>query len=192
MPSEKPVRTIDARSLRALAHPLRVRMLESLRLNGPATSSKLAEEFGENTGTVSWHLRNLAEHGFIEEEVDRGTKRERWWRAVEGTHVLHSSEMRKNPESRAAVDLYLQEMVREVNEKLTTYLAQDWPVEWERSWLLGNWDDLRLTPEQVDALNAELTGVIEKYTSPKGAEPEPGALPVSVQLQTFPRHEGRR
>ncbi|GAA1353976.1 winged helix-turn-helix domain-containing protein [Streptomyces beijiangensis] len=191
MPSEKPVRTIDARSLRALAHPLRVRMLDSLRLDGPATSSRLAEEFGENTGTVSWHLRNLAEHGFIEEDVDRGTKRERWWRAVEGTHVLHTSEMRKDPEARGAVDVYLQELVRESHQKVVAYISHDWSAEWEQAGLLGNWDDLRLTPTQLKALNAELMSVILKHYPPEDAEPAPGSLPVSVQLQSFPRQEGR-
>jgi DNA-binding transcriptional ArsR family regulator len=191
MPSDKPVRTIDARSLRALAHPLRVRMLDSLRLDGPATSSRLAEEFGENTGTVSWHLRNLAEHGFIEEDVDRGTKRERWWRAVEGSHVLHTSEMRKDPEARGAVEIYLQELVREAHQKTLGYISQEWPTPWEKAGLLGNWDDLRLPPEQLRAMNAELMAVIEKYTAPRDAEPAPGSLPVTVQIQSFPRSEGR-
>ncbi|WP_329117029.1 winged helix-turn-helix domain-containing protein [Streptomyces sp. NBC_01465] len=191
MSKDKPVRTIDARSLRALAHPLRVRMLDSLRLDGPATSSRLAAEFGENTGTVSWHLRNLAEHGFIEEDVDRGTKRERWWKAVSSTHVLHSSDMRKDPESRGALEVYLQEMLRELHAKVDAYITEDWSEEWERAGQLGNWDDLRLTPVQLRSLNDELMAAIERYYPPEGTEPEPGSLPVSVQIQAFPRREGR-
>ena len=69
---------LDARSLRGLAHPLRVRMLWMLETDGPATATILADRLGERTGTTSWHLRELASCGFVEEVSDRGNKRERW------------------------------------------------------------------------------------------------------------------
>src|SRR4051794_16627993 len=114
-PSEPgaPVRHIDARSLRGLAHPLRMRMLELLKLDGPATSTRLAERLGENTGTVSWHLRQLAEHGFIEEVVGRGTRRERWWQAVTERRTLNSTEFRHDPDTRGALSVYLHELVQQ-------------------------------------------------------------------------------
>ncbi|AEW92658.1 MULTISPECIES: winged helix-turn-helix domain-containing protein [Streptomycetaceae] len=95
-------RHVDARTLRGLAHPLRIHILEVLKLEGPATSAGLAERLGENTGTLSWHLRHLAAHGFIEEETGRGTRRERWWRAVRSTMVLDSAELRADPAARGA------------------------------------------------------------------------------------------
>ncbi|GAB3498637.1 winged helix-turn-helix domain-containing protein [Amycolatopsis cihanbeyliensis] len=73
---------LDARSLRGLAHPLRVRILGLLRTEGPATSARLAKRLTEDSGNISWHLRRLANTGFITEETDFGTRRERWWRAV--------------------------------------------------------------------------------------------------------------
>src|SRR5262245_48344790 len=79
-PQDRGHRNVDARSLRAIAHPLRVRIMELLWLDGPATATGLGGRLAESSGTVSWHLRNLAEHGFIEEDTERGTKRERWWR----------------------------------------------------------------------------------------------------------------
>ncbi|MEV6791168.1 helix-turn-helix domain-containing protein [Streptomyces sp. NPDC051320] len=189
MSSDKPVRTIDARSLRALAHPLRVRILESLRRDGPATSTRLAREFGENTGTVSWHLRHLAEHGFIEEDAERGTKRERWWRAIDDRQVLHTEQLRKDPTAREAVDVYLQELIQQHFQRVTAYLSQAWPDEWERSGTISNWDDLRLTPDRLKQLNAELMAVIDTYYPSADEPPAPGSLPVSIQIQAFPRRE---
>ena len=63
----KPSRSVTAREVRALAHPLRLRMLECLLDGGPATASMLARELGESSGATSYHLRILAKYGFIEE-----------------------------------------------------------------------------------------------------------------------------
>ena len=69
-------------ALHALAHPLRLRLLGLLRIDGPATASGLAKRVGESSGSTSYHLRQLAVAGFIEEAPELGTKRERWWRAA--------------------------------------------------------------------------------------------------------------
>tara|TARA_R110002124_G_scaffold63350_14_gene173080 strand:+ start:1710 stop:2300 length:591 start_codon:yes stop_codon:yes gene_type:complete len=73
--------TPDPSALKALSHPLRLRMLGLLRVQGPATASGLAALLGLNSGATSYHLRQLALHGFIEEDSERGNQRERWWRA---------------------------------------------------------------------------------------------------------------
>src|SRR4051812_34521811 len=80
-PPEAAVRVTDVRALRALAHPLRNRLLGQLRVNGPATASRLGRAIGESSGSTSYHLRQLAAYGFVEEVEGRGTARERWWRA---------------------------------------------------------------------------------------------------------------
>ncbi|AWS40276.1 helix-turn-helix domain-containing protein [Streptosporangium sp. 'caverna'] len=185
----KSTRRIDARSLRGLAHPLRVRLLELLKLDGPATSTGLSERLGENTGTVSWHLRHLAEHGFIEEETGRGTKRERWWRVVKQQSVLNTVDFRDNPETRGALSVYLHELVNQQFNRVIDYIGEDWGDEWRNVGTLSAWSDLRMTPAQLKTLNEELTAVVERYLPAPGAEPEPGALPIIVQFQSFPRKE---
>lgn len=72
---------VDAATLKAFAHPLRMRMYNHLKDHGAATASMLAEAMGESTGQTSYHLRQLARHGLIEEDAGRGTARERWWEA---------------------------------------------------------------------------------------------------------------
>lgn len=75
-----PRRLDTANELRALAHPLRLDILEQLTLHGPMTASDLGEALDETPANCSWHLRKLAEHGFVEESGD-GHGRRRPWRA---------------------------------------------------------------------------------------------------------------
>ncbi|MCQ8771014.1 ArsR/SmtB family transcription factor [Streptomyces telluris] len=186
-PPAKPPRRMDARSLRGLAHPLRMQIFELLSLDGPATATGLSERLGENTGTVSWHLRHLAEHGFIEEEAGRGTKRERWWRRAGGANELHTADFRDDPDSRGALSVYLHELVHQYFGRVTTYLNEDWDGSWRDAGTVSDWRDLRMTPDQLAALNAELMAVIARHTPAPDTEPSPDALPVVVQLQSFPR-----
>ncbi|MET7933081.1 helix-turn-helix domain-containing protein [Streptomyces sp. NPDC005322] len=185
----KPTRRIDAHSLRGLAHPLRMRIFELLSLDGPATATLLAERLGENTGTVSWHLRHLAEHGFLEEETGRGTKRERWWRRVGVTNELNISDFSDDPDSRGALSVYLRELVRQYFGRVMNYVSEDWDETWRSAGTVCDWRDLRLTPDQLRAMNAELRAVIERHTPDPDTDPAPDALRVVVQLQSFPRRK---
>lgn len=71
----------DARELRAIAHPVRLNILEALMLEGPMTASELGKRLGESPANCSWHLRKLAEHGFVA-EAEGGTGRQRPWKAT--------------------------------------------------------------------------------------------------------------
>lgn len=69
------VQVSDIRTLRALAHPLRNRLLGLLRLEGPSTATLLGARVGESSGWTSYHLRQLATYGFVEEVQGRGAGR---------------------------------------------------------------------------------------------------------------------
>lgn len=185
----RPTRRIDARSLKGLAHPLRVRILELLGLDGPATSSVLAARLGENTGTVSWHLRHLAEHGFIEEEAGRGTKRERWWRRVPLANELNIADFRDDPATSEALTVYLHELLRQYFGRVVAYVDEDWDDEWRSAGTVSDWRDLHLTRDQLGAMNAELMAVVDRYRATSAADRDDAAdaRPVVVQLQSFPR-----
>lgn len=73
---------LDARGMRALAHPVRLAMLKVLREGGPSTATRLAPQVGTSPSVASWHLRHLAEHGLVEDDPDHGSGRSRWWRAA--------------------------------------------------------------------------------------------------------------
>ena len=77
-----PSNSVNSLQLKAIAHPIRIGLLGALRQNGPGTSSTLSALLNVSSGLASYHLRMLAEAELIEEVADRGTARERWWRAA--------------------------------------------------------------------------------------------------------------
>jgi DNA-binding transcriptional ArsR family regulator len=190
---DRETRRLDATGLKALAHPLRVRMLGTLRNDGPATATQLAQRLGESTGTTSWHLRQLAEHGFIEEDPDRGTRRDRWWRARTVYTALDVSDFADRPELLGTIGMYLQAVLEQQFRRAAGFVESS--PSWGQGWLEAvNFSDygLRLDPAGMSALNAELTAVIERFrdTPPAAAADGPGAESVHIQFQTFPRAEG--
>ena len=77
-------RRLEVDALKALAHPLRVRLFSELSSFGPATASALGARLGESSGSTSYHLRQLEKHGFVREDPERGNARDRWWERVPG------------------------------------------------------------------------------------------------------------
>ena len=178
--------TPSAGALKALSHPGRLRMLSLLRMEGPATATTLATRLGLNTGATSYHLRQLAQHGFIEEDGERGNARDRWWRAVhQATRAVPGDA--GDAESRAALDAYLQTVA-----VIETELLQR-AVE-ERGLLPDEWRDasefsdavLRLTPRRARALvDALMTAIHETPEDGEdGADGE--AAEFMLQLHAFP------
>lgn len=130
----KPRKVTSAQELRALAHPLRLRLLEELVVNDPATdtatASELAERVGESPANCSWHLRQLAKFGYIE-EAPGGTGRERRWRAVIEMHDWDTANSR-DPEFLAAADVAQDIVIDHEFQQLRqrrAWLANE-PPEW--------------------------------------------------------------
>jgi DNA-binding transcriptional ArsR family regulator len=188
MSEERDVRRLDARGLKALAHPLRVRMLSTLRNDGPATATQLAQRLGESTGTTSWHLRQLAENGFIEEDPDRGTKRDRWWRARTGTTQMLVRDFADRPELIGTIGLFLQGVLEQNFARAADFIehVEQWSPAWQDSATFSDFT-ARLDAAGLEQLNDELMDVINRYRDRPAAE---GAETVVVQLQSFPRKGG--
>jgi len=190
-PLEPAVQVTDVRALRALAHPLRNRLLGQLRLNGPATASQLGRVVGESSGSTSYHLRQLAAYGFVEEVEGEGTARERWWRA------------RHRMTSWQAADVLAQEGGAEVEDEMTRLQLDQharvltaWRQQKDRldpAWTAAaslNDYAFRLRPDQARALVAQLDAVLSRWMDehPADAGPETGDL-VSVLLDVVPLRE---
>jgi DNA-binding transcriptional ArsR family regulator len=181
---DESVRRLDARGLKALAHPLRVRMLGTLRNDGPATATQLAQRLGESTGTTSWHLRQLAEHGFIEEDPDRGTRRDRWWRARARATELLVRDFTDQPELLGVIGIYLQSVLENSFARAADFIAhgEEWSAAWQDAATFSD-GTLRLDPAGLQALNEDLFAVIDRHRVAAVAD---GEL-VVVQVQSFPR-----
>src|ERR1700760_1666023 len=70
----------DPRALRALAHPTRLALAGLLRRDGPLTATRAGELLGQSSASASFHLRQLAKYGLVEEAGGR-PGREQPWRA---------------------------------------------------------------------------------------------------------------
>ncbi|MGO8500741.1 ArsR/SmtB family transcription factor [Rhizobium leguminosarum] len=179
----------DPTALKALAHPVRLRMLGMLRIDGPATATQLAARLGLNSGATSYHLRQLAQYGFIE-EAPHASRRDRWWRA--------SHELTSVPPSEAegeALDLdiafnqaALSLQVGQMQQALEEYA--ELPAEWRKATAA---DDIiiPMTAAQAEALTKRLSDIIleaMRAAPPLGAaaSQESGMVPFYVMLHAFP------
>ncbi|MBZ3907591.1 ArsR/SmtB family transcription factor [Streptomyces griseiscabiei] len=182
------VRNLDARSLRGLAHPLRMQLLNALRFGGPATASQLAEKLGESSGATSYHLRQLATHGFIEDAPERGKGRERWWQAAhQGLRFDDALLTDADPDVRGAADLYLHEVATTQTRDLSTWLGNrhGWPEEWSRTWDMSS-ATLRLTPELTRELVEKMHALVETYRDRAIDGDDTGTAQVRVHTHAFP------
>lgn len=185
-PTEPNVRTLDARSLRGLAHPLRMRLLAALRRDGPATASQLAERLGESSGATSYHLRQLAAHGFVEDAPEHGKGRERWWKAShDGTRFDESLLEDDSPETRGAAEFFLYEIATIHAQEVSTWLgdARTWSDDWRRASDVSDFT-LRLTPEQTHELQVKMHELVNSYRDLPTAE---GTESVRVHTHVIPR-----
>ncbi len=186
------VKQLDTGSLKALAHPLRMRLLGLLRRYGPATASALGRRLGESSGSTSYHLRTLARHGFVEEDTTRGNGRDRWWRSLHRSTHWDATQFDDDPGGREAVAVFGRMRLEGHAALVRTWLEtrMDWPDAWREA---AGEDDyvLRLDADRLAALSAELRATVERFAA---ETPGPGAERVSVVLYAIPERtpEGER
>jgi DNA-binding transcriptional ArsR family regulator len=173
--------TPDIAGLRALSHPVRLKMLGLLRTEGPATATTLAHRLDLNTGATSYHLRQLAQHGFIREDTERGNARDRWWRAA---HDSTRTDFRAQGESDEDVEAYLSTVALLYGDRLRAAVAElaFLPPEWRTVGTLSDWER-SLTPAAADALVRALAALIEETPDSDEAD----AAPFAINLNAFPR-----
>lgn len=177
--------------LRALAHPLRSRLLGALRFHGPATSTALAARLGTNSGATSYHLRQLARVGLVEDDQERSSGRDRWWRSAHDITMWRSDEFDADADDRAAEDWLLRHHARVMSGWLDDWLSarHEWSTEWRAAADQSDYH-LDLTPDALGVLMDELHAVMRAHRD--SADPgRPGAERVTVLLQSFPSPERR-
>ncbi|MFC8868425.1 ArsR/SmtB family transcription factor [Streptomyces sp. NPDC057148] len=182
----------DLGTLKALAHPLRMKLYRSLCVARTATASQLAEQVDEAVSLVSYHLRKLAEHGLIEEaEPQRADGRERWWQPSSGSVSIRDDNFRDAPE-RAAAHLAATRLFHEQRAAMYgRYLDErpTWGPEWNSA-APDNESLLRLTPAELSELGAELLALAKKYDekgrAAEGAGDTEGRENVALHVYGFP------
>jgi DNA-binding transcriptional ArsR family regulator len=186
--SPQPYRSLDAGALRALAHPLRVEIYDILSQYGPQTSSSLASMTGESSGSMSYHLRALAQHDLIREVPDRGTARERWWERPRGGVSLVNEEGMRTPAGRAATQAVMSETLTRRHQQLMEYavngLERD-TKEWADAGMIST-GTARLTVEQLADLTRRMQLLIDETVDAYRDQQGDGVRPVTIRADVFP------
>ena len=184
---------LTSESLKSLAHPLRVRIYDELSSYGPMTASGLAERLGESSGSTSYHLRQLERTGLVREDQSRGKGRERWWERRPGSIAIpEARELPPGSAERLAVRFLEEEWYRAREQNFREYAVEGESV-FGPEWLdvaTSDTINLRLTPEQLHALVADIDGVLQKYIGAYKKTPTPGSRPVQIQINAFPLVRG--
>jgi DNA-binding transcriptional ArsR family regulator len=177
----------DARTLRALTHPVRVALIECLSLEGPLTATEAGERIGESATTCSFHLRQLAKYGFVE-EAGGGRGRARPWRMT--SLGMRFSSAHDDPATELAAAALARLLRGRQLERYQSWLETS--GSYSRAWRDASSHSEYLfwmTPEELDELGERLRDLLvplhrERLTDPS-ARPA-GALPVELLVFGYP------
>lgn len=192
-PKREPEQITDLSRLKAFTVPLRMRLYRLLWAAGAATASRLSEHVHETPSLVSYHLRKLAEHGFVTQASGEGTDgRERWWQvASDEGWGFRDSDFTDSPEGVAVIGALNRSMLDTRIAQYRTYLDQaaTWGKEWTDAAFSSEWM-FDLTPAELAEMSDELEAVARRWrehgSSAKAAGDTEGREHVSAHLYGFP------
>ncbi|MBC7723933.1 MAG: helix-turn-helix transcriptional regulator [Burkholderiaceae bacterium] len=176
-------------ALRALGHPLRLKIYRSLMNDGPSTATVLARATGQSTGDTSYHLRQLASHGLVEDAVGLGTGRERWWR-VDPAGFSVDPLRAIDPDTSAAVALLVDEAGQQRALDLARWAGRiaDEPESWVTA-SVSTRETLVLRADRLALLVEEVRGVIDRFREEAAAEKDgtkTDMRQITVYFDAFP------
>ncbi len=179
----------DPKAIRALAHPLRVALLELFGVHPTLTATQASEILGESPANCAFHLRTLAKYGFVE-EAGGGRGRERPWRAA-NTSITLSQDKLEDEQARVAADalggVWLDSWLGRIRKVVG---SRRWPADWEEP--SGSIQSIVfLAPDEAIAIREEFRVLVDRYM-PRRDDPSlrpAGALPVEISTFYFPRED---
>jgi DNA-binding transcriptional ArsR family regulator len=182
---------LTPRGMRALAHPVRLAILNQLQRHGPSTATALAPIVGATPSVTSWHLRHLAEHGLVRDADVVGDGRQRWWEAA-------SRGIRYAPPADPADDeayRMLSKVMRADAEKLPREWARDVEPQLEGEWLaLSGLANTRIlaTADELAHIEQQMESILAPYVLRKDdpADRPDGVRSVRVMRYVLPDLEG--
>jgi DNA-binding transcriptional ArsR family regulator len=184
-------RMLTPKALRGVVHPIRLRLLRLLQTDGPATATSLGVRIEQSSGVASYHLRVLAEHGFIVEDAERGTGRDRWWRAVHRStsFTFRVPDDPGDAESVEDAEYLLRYMADEAHRRTMAYVGgiaarrEELPDE---PWQMGAWP-LRLSKAESNELIDRVIALLVAYRREQGdPDPRPDTERAVFQFQLLP------
>ena len=183
------VTVTNANTLRAMASPIRMRILGTLRVNGEQTVGSISEQLGEAPGAISYHLGQLAGAGLVEKvKSPDGDRRKSWWKACQSAIRLEGSGEKNGADNAKAMDMFRRSAALSYEMAYERFLDKlpELPQEWADSCTS---DDhvLNLTAEEMRLMVGELNEVIRRWQVKADAHDDDGtdAKPVALIMQAF-------
>jgi DNA-binding transcriptional ArsR family regulator len=175
----------DAKVLAAMAHPLRWRLIDVLKVDGPSTASALAERTDQRVANVSHHVRVLAEAGLVEEAPELARdRRERWWRLVSASLRWSPEDFSGDPAAEAVAQAAQSlSLDRHAGHARAWFAAGDEEREpWrEASFSTDKW--LSLSPDELAELNRQVIDIFATWSERE--VPDDGAPRESVLVFAY-------
>jgi len=176
----------DAQTMRALSHPVRIALLEVLGVEGPMTATEVGELIGESPTTCSFHLRQLAKYGLVE-EAGGGKGRARPWRMTALDIAIRGHD---DPEAELAADVLTGIFLERQRDRYRTWQETKaaYPSEWRKA--AGESDVVvYLTAEELEHLREELSELLRPLVQERDGDPSkrpPGSVPVEMVTFSYP------
>ena len=176
----------DPQTMRALPHPIRLALLEALELEGPLTATQAGELIGEPPNTCSFHFRQLAKYGFVQEAGPARGRNRPWQLAA---HRMHYSDVHEDPDTAVAAR-GLDRMLRSrYFSRLEAFYASrsSYPLAWQET-TGGSQALLHLTPDELRSIDEQIMAILERYLDRNvDASRRPAdSLPIEVLLFAYP------
>jgi DNA-binding transcriptional ArsR family regulator len=172
----------DPREIRAIAHPVRIALLEALSREGPLTATQAAEIVDESPANCSFHFRTLAKYHFVE-EVPGSAGRARPWRRVS---IGQSLDLGDSSEASIAGQAFAHLAQERTFERVRNFInsVPSYPAEWQDASFIADWL-VYLTAEELEQIGEVVMEQLAKYrprTVDKALRP---AGSRAVQLAAF-------
>jgi DNA-binding transcriptional ArsR family regulator len=164
----------DPRALRALAHPLRLDLIELLSVHGPTTAAACARRLGESQASCSFHLRQLAKYGYVEQAPPTGDSRERPWQLTDLEQSWSSVE------GGAASEQLERVFVQREADRILHWASASAkePEQWRRASFTGGLT-LPVTAAELEEIGDQLRAVVEPYV---GRLADPSSRPADARF----------
>jgi hypothetical protein len=188
----EPMSITDPTVMRALAHPVRMALIELFGVHPTLTATQASDALGESPANCAFHLRTLAKYGFVE-EAGGGRGRERPWRATAKSQRirLRTADL-ESEQARVAAGALEQvwhdrwfARIREV------FVNRRWGPEWEDA--AGSSQTVTfLTPAELRAIRDEINAIVIRHLDERRLDPAKrpaGALPVEIVAFGYPRED---
>ena len=182
----------DPTVMRALAHPIRIALIELLGVHPTLTATQASDALGESPANCAFHLRTLAKYGFIE-EAGGGRGRERPWRASAKSQRirLRSADLESEQAKVAAGALEQVWHDRWFARIREVFINRRWSPAWEDA--AGSSQTITyLTPAELRAVRDEFNQIVSRHLDERRLDPAarpPGALPVEIVAFGYPRED---